>query len=171
MPLWSVAQRPKCLNEAIRRKQKAVIHDAAIGRDDDEPGRSAGAICPHDGGHGVCRGRICDCMSKGNTQPVSSLICPQAIEGVDFGTFEHSLDGRQADILISKFLGEGHEGGKAMSVAARTPILKEVQYLKALPQFGQGQGATRIAIFIDPPDMFKLGRRQPYNSRPHEILQ
>jgi hypothetical protein len=98
------------------------------------------------------------------------LIFPQAIEGVDFGTLEYGLDGRQADALIAKCLGERHECGKAMTMTARTPILKEVQYLKTLAQLGQGQWASLVAIFIDPPDMLKLRGRTPQNSRLHEIL-
>src|SRR5215813_1161821 len=109
-------------------------------------------------------------MPKGNTQSISLLICPQTIEGVDFRTLEHGLDGCQANSLITKFLGKCHECGKAMCMTARTPILKEVQYLETPPQLGQGQGATLSAIFIDPPDMLELRGRQTHNSRLHEIL-
>jgi hypothetical protein len=109
-------------------------------------------------------------MPKGNTQSISSLIFPQTIEGVDFRTLEHGLDGCQANSLIAKFLGKCHECGKAMCMTARTPILKEVQYSVSASQLGQGQGATLVAIFIDPPDMLERRGRQTPNSGPHEIL-
>jgi hypothetical protein len=110
-------------------------------------------------------------MPKGNMQSISSLIFPQTVEGVDVRTLEHSLDGCQANSLIAKFPGKYHECGKATCVTARTPILKEVQYLEASPQLGQGQGTALVAIFIDPPDMFERRSRQTYNSRLHEILR
>src|SRR5262245_8931531 len=109
-------------------------------------------------------------MPKGYTQSISSLIFPHSIEGVDFRTLEHGLDGCQANSLIAKFLGKGHECGKAMCMTARTPILKEIQYIVTLPQLGQGQGATLVAIFIDPPDILERRGRQPHNSHLHEIL-
>jgi hypothetical protein len=37
-----------------------------------------------------------------------------------------------------------------------TKILKEVQDSETLSQLGQGQGATLVAIFIDPSDMLEL---------------
>ena len=61
-------------------------------------------------------------MPKGNTQSISSLILPQTIEGVDFRTLDHGLDGCKANSLIAEVLGKGHECGKAMCMTARTLV-------------------------------------------------
>ncbi|MEA3264652.1 MAG: hypothetical protein U9R07_14335 [Pseudomonadota bacterium] len=110
-------------------------------------------------------------MTKWKTQSISALVFPQTIEGIDFRTLEHSLYRRQANSLIAKFLGKGHECGKTMCMTACTPILKEVQYFETLPQLGQGQGATLVTIFIDPPDILQRRGRQTHNSRFHEALR
>ncbi|GGE48332.1 hypothetical protein GCM10007276_26900 [Agaricicola taiwanensis] len=49
----SGGDRQKCLDEALRVEPKAIVHDAAIGRDHNEPGGSAGAVCLHYRRHGV----------------------------------------------------------------------------------------------------------------------
>ena len=104
--------RQKRRDETLCIEPEPVVHDAAIGGDHNEPGGSAGAICLHDRGHSVCRSQVSDGMTKGNTQSISSLIFPQTIEGVDFRTLEHGLDGCEANSLIAKFFGECHEAEK-----------------------------------------------------------
>ena len=120
-------------DKPIRCKEKPVVQDVAIGSDDDEPRSSAGTVGPHDCGHSAYWGQVSNRMPEGNMQSISSLIFPQTIEGVDLRTFEHGLNGRQANVPIAQFIRKCHEHRKAMPMTTRTPILKEVQYLKPRP--------------------------------------
>lgn len=68
-PFLSGGERPKYLDEALCVEPKPIIYDAAIGRDYDEPRRTAGAVCLHDRGHAPVEAGSATACPKGTRSP------------------------------------------------------------------------------------------------------
>ena len=134
-----------------------MVKNHLAGRiNDNRPGCAARTVVAHDF-RDAMGPLIAGCMRHGNRQLVFKLVFTKLIFRIDGETFKNRLNAQKHDIIAAfKGLGQLFEGWKPNPLAARSPVLKEVQINDLATIVVQADGRDLMAVAINPVGQIQL---------------